>query len=163
MHESKNKGLTIDSLFDTLVNTNKSTTKLLEEFTNMVLNVELLEQFPFSIKKGSFLKRQTLLFFYSIQKPVIYSESIINLYRIKVRQKDMLSKGTIAIGRVFRNQVIDKRNITIEKISSNFVKDKLCCNSSEFYFKQYDMFIDDEPIGVIKEFFCNETIQRVNP
>jgi len=162
MFEEKNKFIgDVEKLIDVLVTTNKSTTKLLENFTNNILNVELLEQFPFEIDKGSFLRRQTLLFFNSIQEPVIYSESILNFNRIKPYQKKKLTEGKMTIGRVFIDQEIYKKNIVVENTRSRFVREKLFCNSVELYCKQYEMLIDREPIGIIKEFFSEETIQRV--
>jgi chorismate-pyruvate lyase len=161
MCESKSKSISTDHLLNTLVKTDKSTTRLLEKFTDKILNVDLKQQFLFTINKASFLKRESFLFFHSVNQPVIYSESIINLYRIKSIQKEKLIAGKITIGRIFRKEEIDKQNITVEKISSKHIQEKLSCNSSEMYCKQYEMFVDKEYIGVIKEFFCDETIKRV--
>ncbi|MEN5197003.1 chorismate pyruvate-lyase family protein [Sphingobacterium faecium] len=160
MYKQNNEFTNVDYILYELMHTTKSTTKLMERIAKMTLNVDLIKQSQYTVNEKFFLKRQTLLFFSSVYQPIIYSESLINFCNISHDQQRLLSSGSLTIGRVFSNQEIDKKNITIETIQSKAVMGKLACKSQEIYCKEYEMFVDKINIGIIKEYFSKETIQR---
>ncbi len=152
--------LCIDTL-DSLLRIDTSTTKLIEELTGkrLLVTVEYQKEI---LENDSFqLVRMSKLTLEESDNIIIFSISSFNSDDLTDEQFNNLKKSCIPIGKVFGVGNIKKENIRVEAINNFRIAEKLNVKSNIIYSKKYEFLIKGKSIGIVKEFFNEESLNRI--
>lgn len=150
----------LEPFFSDLIDTQFSTTLMLEANRNEPLKVLIDEQ----MKTSSIIKRISKLYFSSVDSPLIYSISHINNLSLSEQERNLILEHQIPLGKLFSRlhgpKSIKKYNLEVEKSAFTHIANKMHLDSKMLFKKKYDFFINNRHVAFIEEYFSPESIQR---
>jgi len=153
--------MVIDTTITKMLDLKLSTTKFLESIANDILKVKINHQF----EKDLAIERDTFLFFKNYDNPVIWSVSILDRSCLTDIEYHLLMNSDLPIGRIFNDvkseTYLNKSNIDIVMGEHEIASSRLNINSSIVFEKKYDLIVANRKIGVITEFFNEESLARL--
>jgi chorismate-pyruvate lyase len=155
---SENIELCCDLMLNKLLNTNESTTKMLEGLAHKQIQVKIITQFEELIESKQMINRKSLLYLSDPRKSILYNECFFEKKRLSEIELELMLTRLTPIGNLFE---IKKSNISSNKQFNSDWKEILNATSNEFYIKEYVLWIDNKEVGIIKEIFNYETIKRI--
>jgi chorismate-pyruvate lyase len=147
------------NFIDSFFRFDTSTTKLIEELTGQKLNVKVVYQKEIIENDCVQFIRMSELILEKLNRIVIYSISSFGSNNMSKEQINELREGIMPIGKIFGVDNISKKNIVVETKKDLRMAKKLHVKSNMVYSKKYELLANGKKIGVIKEFFNEESLK----
>ena len=149
------------TLIEKLLNNSESTTDLLQQLTKHALScsLEFQKKYKDDDSDNEFLLRSTKLYFKNKEFPVIYSISSIDLSNLTQEEILRLKDGNTPIGAIF-NFTLTKTDICVREHFDQRLQKILKTSTDSFFQKSYKLWSKSRYIGIVKEIFNTETLER---
>jgi chorismate-pyruvate lyase len=141
-----------------------STTFFLETLANKKLQVHVVSQSEHCINGNIVIKRAVKLYFDHPELPIFYCLSYIEKDVLTNAEYDGLMSERIPIGKIFSDEgqpdIINKKNVSVAKILDGSISSELQISGEEIYSKIFQFYVNNRYIGIIEEYFHEDTLQR---
>lgn len=155
----------MNPLTDSLIKLEDSTTYFLESLHGKALELEIDSQSEEFTGPGCIIKRMVKLYFQSAMKPALYCESHIYRDALTDEEYRLLVNSAIPIGKLFKilndRDAIQKRNITVTADPDLKIAAIMNVAPGLLWKKQYDYWVGNRHIGLIIEYFNEESLTRL--
>ncbi|TRX60210.1 hypothetical protein FNH22_09180 [Fulvivirga sp. M361] len=158
-----NNDLTV--LIDKFLELQSSTTFFLEETCGGKIHSSIQLQYETQQSGSTLINRAVKLYFNSPAMPILFCKSFLVKEKMTPQEYNAIAFDELPIGRIFHaynpTESIMKQHFRTEKYSSNSIAKELNVSSNKIYDKQYDYWVDNRKIGVIHEYFNEESLGRI--
>lgn len=158
-----NDNLTV--LIDKFLELKSSTTFFLEEIRGEKLWSLVESQYETVENNHTIINRIVKLYFESPQIPVLYCESRLVKEQMTQGEYEHIVDGELPIGRIFHrfNQAesIVKKEFAVNRCWDNRIAKNLNVKNQKVYNKCYDYWVSGRKVGVIHEYFNEESLERI--
>lgn len=155
----------MEPLIDSLLKLEDSTTYFLESLHGKALELEIDSQSEEFTGPQCIIKRVVKLYFLTAILPTLYCESHIHKNALTNEEYRLLVTSEIPIGKLFKtlnnSDAIQKKNITVTADRSPNITTIMNVAPGMLWKKQYDYWVGDRHIGLIKEYFNEESLTRL--
>ena len=166
MKSQENKGPTVSiDLVSALKDLIESTSQFIELHGKSMLRLRVESQSEEWRCEREIIKRVTLLYLDSPEKPVLFCVSQLDKQQLTSSEYQMILAQNLPIGKVFgslnRPENIKKTNLSCSLESDDTIASQLHVNSSLLYRKKYEYWVSERHVGQIIEVFNEESIARI--
>ncbi len=142
-----------------------STTFFLETLANKKLQVHIVSQSEVCINNNMVIKRVVKLYFEQPELPIFYCQSYIEKDVLTNAEYNGLMSECIPIGKIFSDNesagTISKKIISACKLFNSSISSELQIAGGRIYGKKFQFYINERYIGVIEEYFHEDTLLRL--